>query len=403
VRRVVVTGMGAVCSLGLTVPTFWERLCAGASGITPITRFDATGLRNTHAGEVKPLEALLLPPGPAPEDPATRFALAAAREALADAGVVGHYPPERVGVVFSTNFGSALSWERFATHLLTGEEPGDVPAARCSLPSFADAATLVAERFQLFGPRPMLSLSCSSGAAAIGWGMDAIRLGLADAVLAGGHDALSLSALAGLSVLRTITAEQIRPFDRNRSGTIFGEGAGMLLLEEREHARARGAIIYGEVCGAAVNNNAYHITAPDKRGEGLALVLRAALADARVAPEAVDYVNAHATGTKYHDVIETVAIKEVLGARAYQIPVSSIKAGTAHAMAAAGSLEAIASLLAMRDGRVPPTLNYEEPDPECDLDCVPNVAREATVRCVASLSSGIGGNNAALILRRDEP
>lgn len=399
-RRVVVTGVGAVCSLGHTVPEFWRRLCAGESGIAPIERFDASGLRNTHAGEVKRVESLCVPADVPLDDLSAVFALVAAGEAVADAGVGGAYEPERVGVVFSTNFGAAPLWERFATALLTGAPEGE--GAPAGLPSFADAAALVAQRFGFLGPRPTLSLSCSSGGAAIGWAMDAIRFGLADAALAGGHDVLSLSSLAGLSVLRTITAEKIRPFDRNRSGTIFGEGAGMLFLEERERARARGARIYGEVCGAAVNNNAYHVTAPDKRGEGLAHVLRAALAEARVPPDAVDYVNAHATGTKYHDAVETMAIKQVLGDHAYRIPVSSIKAGTAHAMAAAGSLEAIASLLALRDGIVPPTLNYEEPDPECDLDCVPNTAREASVRCVVSLSSGIGGNNAALVLRRDD-
>ncbi|MDH7569718.1 MAG: beta-ketoacyl-[acyl-carrier-protein] synthase II, partial [Armatimonadota bacterium] len=177
-------------------------------------------------------------------------------------------------------------------------------------------------------------------------------------------------------------------------------GAGIVVLERYDHALARGARIYGEVCGAAVNNNAYHLTAPDKRGEGLAAVMRTALADAQISPAAVEYVNAHATGTKYHDAVETMAIKAVLGARAYQIPVSSIKGATAHPMAAAGSIEAIATLLALRDGIVPPTLHYEEPDPECDLDYVPNTARPAAIGCALSVSSGIGGNNAALVLRR---
>lgn len=400
-RRVVVTGLGAVSCLGTTVAALWEGLCAGRSGICPIERLDTSGLRNATGGEVKALAALRLPPGREPADLATRFALAAAREAVEDAGLTDRSGAERRGIAFATNFGGASLWERFSTSLLTAPEEAD-PADLTGY-AFLNAVALAAECFGFAGPRATLSLSCSSGGAAIGWALDAIRLGRADVVLAGGYDALSLSALAGLSVLRTITAEKLRPFDRKRSGTIFGEGAGMLLLEEREHARARGARIYGEVCGAATNNNAYHVTAPDKRGEGLTQVVRAALADAAIDPEAVDYVNAHATGTKYHDVVETLAIKQNLGERAYQVPVSSIKAATAHAMAAAGSLEAIACLLAIRDGVVPPTLNYEEPDPECDLDCVPNAAREARVTCALSISAGIGGNNAALILRRDEP
>lgn len=399
-RRVVVTGVGAVSSLGLSVKELWEGLCAGRSGIEPLQRLDTSGLRNPTGGEVKHPEALLLPAGVEASDLATRFALAAAREAVADAGLEGAGEQPRAGISFSTNFAGGSAWERYATGLLTGEttDPLDLLAF-----SFEDAAALAAGAFGFAGPRATLSLSCSSGCAAIAWARDTIRLGRADVMLAGGHDALSMSAMAGLSVLRTITNEKIRPFDKNRNGTIFGEGAGILVLEERKHALARGARIYGEVCGSATNNNAYHITAPDKRGEGLAAVLRGALADARVAPESVDYVNAHATGTKYHDAVETAAIKEVLGARAYAIPVSSIKGATAHAMAAAGSLEAIVSLLVIRDGIVPPTLNYEVPDPECDLDVVPNEARRVPVGCVVSISSGIGGNNAAVVLRRDVP
>jgi 3-oxoacyl-[acyl-carrier-protein] synthase II len=229
---------------------------------------------------------------------------------------------------------------------------------------------MIAERWDLRGPATTLSLSCSSGAAAMGLALDLIRAGRADVMLAGGHDTLSYSSLAGLSILRTITAEQIRPFDKRRSGTIFGEGAAMLVLEEREHAQARDA-------------------------------LEAALADAGVAADALDYINAHGTGTPYHDVAETVAIKTALGDHAYNIPVSSIKAATGHIMAGAGALEAIVTILAMRDGVVPPTLNYGEPDPDCDLDYVPNESRAHPVRVAASISSGIGGNNAAVVLQRE--
>jgi len=259
---------------------------------------------------------------------------------------------------------------------------------------------MIAERWNLRGPATTLSLSCSSSAAATGLALDLIRAGRADVILAGGHDTISYSSLAGLSILRTITADEIRPFDKRRNGTIFGEGAAMVVLEELEHARARGAPISAELLGYGLNNNAYHLTAPDKGGEGLRHVLEAALRDAHVAADQLDYINAHGTGTPYHDVAETVAIKTALGDHAYRIPVSSIKAATGHIMAGAGALEAIATILAMRDGVVPPTLNYDEADPNCDLDYVPNEARAHRVKIAASVSSGIGGNNAAVVLGR---
>jgi 3-oxoacyl-(acyl-carrier-protein) synthase len=206
--------------------------------------------------------------------------------------------------------------------------------------------------------------------------------------------------MAGLSILRTITHDDIRPFDVRRNGTLFGEGAAALVLEELGHARSRGARIYGEVLGYAVNNNNYHLTAPDKDGEGLVAVLEAALMDAEIAGAQVDYVNAHGTGTAYFDVTETKALKTVLGARAYQIPIDSIKPAVGHMMSAAGCVEAIATVCALRDGIVPPTLNLEQPDPACDLDYVPGQSRRVDIHTALSISSGIGGNNAAVVLRR---
>jgi 3-oxoacyl-[acyl-carrier-protein] synthase II len=389
-RRVVVTGMGAVTCLGHSVEETWRALVEGRSGLGRIEKFDPTGLRNEAAGEVKGLAA-------DGADPAGRFALMASEEALVAAGLAaGLGEPERGGVICSTNFGGADSWERWVASAREGRaDPGALAGS-----DFAAPCRMIAERRGLRGPATTLSLSCSSSAAAMGLALDLIRADRADVMLAGGHDTLSYSSLAGLSILRTITAEQIRPFDKRRSGTIFGEGAAMLVLEEREHAQARGAPILAELLGYAVNNNAYHLTAPDKGGEGLRHALEGALADAGVAADALDYINAHGTGTPYHDVAETVAIKAALGDHAYRIPVSSIKAATGHIMAGAGALEAIATVLAMRDGVVPPTLNYGEPDPDCDLDYVPNEARAHPVNVAASISSGIGGNNAAVVLRR---
>jgi 3-oxoacyl-(acyl-carrier-protein) synthase len=399
--RVVITGLGAVSCLGPEVASFWQGLIENRSGIGPITKFDTTGYRNENGGEVTDFDfdptAFGLP-AEAEVDEATQFALAACAEALADSGLeLTDALTKRAGLVLSTNFGGATAWEWFIENQPWDE--AEVATALFGEFAFHSAADYAAEALGLGGPTVTLSNSCSSGTSALGYAADLIRHGRAEVMLAGGYDTLSPSSLSGLSVLRTLTAEDIRPFDRNRSGTLFGEGAGVLVLERRAHAEARGARIYAEVLGYGVNNNAYHLTAPDKGGEGMVHALRLAFAEARIAPEEIDYVNAHGTGTPYHDVAETLAIKAVLGDHAYRIPVSSIKAATAHPMAAAGSLEAIASVLAMRDGVVPPTLNYETPDPDCDLDYVPHAAREAPVRCVLSISSGIGGNNAAVIVR----
>jgi len=407
--KVVITGLGAVSCLGPDAPSFWQGLIEGRSGIGPITKFDTAGYRNDLGGEVAELDFDPAELGvvDAPLDDAIRFALAASAEAVADAELsLTDEEKRRAGIVLSTNFGGAAAWERWVEAWLEAQAEPEAGLDETQLAAlfrgfaFQAAAEQVARAFHWRGPKVTLSNSCSSGTNALGYAAELIRQGRAEVVLAGGYDTLSPSSLSGLSALRTITAEQIRPFDKNRSGTLFGEGAGVLIVESEAHATARGARIYAEVCGYGVNNNAYHLTAPDKGGAGMIQVLRQAFAQARLAPDQIDYVNAHGTGTVYHDLAETQAIKAVLGARAYAVPVSSIKAAIAHPMAAAGSLEAIASVLALRDGIVPPTLHYETPDPECDLDYVPNQAREAAVNTVLSISSGIGGNNAAIIFQR---
>ncbi|MFA4029339.1 MAG: hypothetical protein GDYSWBUE_000011 [Candidatus Fervidibacterota bacterium] len=398
-RRVVVTGMGAITCLGYGVEALWRGLIEGRSGISRITRFDPTGLRNENAGEVKE-EVLSNAPLPDEDiDEATLFAYLACLEAANDAGLLELSDDERmkVGLVFSTNFGGAGRWEEFASGWLLGQQ---VNANQFEQFAFDFAARYVASKFGFLGPMMTLSNSCSSGTSAIGVAMDMIKLGMADIVIAEGHDMLSRFALGGLSILGTITPELIRPFDRRRSGTIFGEGSGALVLEAEEHAKERRAHIYAEVMGYALNSNAYHLTAPSKEGEGMIRVLKQALEDSNVSPEQIDYINAHGTGTQPHDPEETHAIKAVLKRRAYEIPVSSIKAAVGHVMAAAGSVEAIATIKAINEGIVPPTLNYEEPDPECDLDYVPNVAREHKVNIAISISAGIGGNNSAVVLRR---
>jgi 3-oxoacyl-(acyl-carrier-protein) synthase len=394
-QRIVITGLGCVCPLGNDVPTFWNQLIAGRSGIAPITKIDTTGLRNGNGGEVRGFDwSAFGEEGDC--DEASQFAFAATYEAIADAQL-SDTDLRDTGLVFSTNFGGAASWETVCDLLQDDASAVDAELFRQFTPEHAVDYT--AAQLGIYGPRVTISNACSSGGNAIGLACDWLRLGRVDKVLCGGHDGLGLSTLAGLSILRTISPDGCRPFDKNRNGTIFGEGAAILLLETWESAQRRNAKVYAEVLGWAVNNNAYHLTAPDKEGAGLERVMKSALRDARISPDDIDYINAHGTGTQYNDLAETQAIKKVLGEDAGQVPVSSIKAATSHIMGGAGALEAIATTLALVEQTLPPTINYETPDPECDLDYVPNQARKARIETALSNSSGIGGNNASIVLR----
>jgi 3-oxoacyl-(acyl-carrier-protein) synthase len=391
--RIVITGLGCISPLGLDVPAFWRRLIAGENGIREISKLDMTGLRNSRGGEVQGFDWNNY--GDEGDcDEASQFAFAATHEAIADAHLLDA-DLAHAGLVFSTNFGGAASWE--AACDMAGAGAADAELFEQFLPSHA--ADYTANRLGIGGPRRTLSNACSSGGNAIGAACDWLRLGRCEIALAGGHDSLGLSSLAGLSILRTITPDEIRPFDLHRNGTIFGEGAGILVLETWESAERRNAKVYAELAGWGLNNNAYHLTAPDKEGAGLAAVMRAALEDAQMTPDEIDYINAHGTGTQYNDLAETQAIKAVFGEHAGTMLVSSIKAATSHTMAAAGALEAIATTLALVEQTAPPTINYQTPDPQCDLDYVPNEARKAPLRAALSNSSGIGGNNASIVLK----
>ncbi len=389
-HKVVVTGLGVVSCLGNDVSSFWSSLLAGKSGLRQMSRWDPTGLRNTKMGEVVDF------PWVDEHDEASQFALFASNAAIKDSGITYL---EECGLVSSTNFGGAAFWDMYLTCISDGEIDAETAELFTEF-IFSRTSELIKEQHHMNGTTRVMTLSCSSGTAAIGQGMDLIRTGKASSVLCEGHDSLAYSSLAGLSILRTITADELRPFDIRRSGTIFGEGCGALMLESAEHAEARGAKIYGEIAGYAVNNNAHHLTAPDKEGDGIVAMLHEALRDASTSPEEIDYINAHGTGTAYFDVTETKAVKTILGEKAYRTPMSSIKPAVGHMMAAAGSVEAIASLLVLRDGIIPPTLNHEQPDPECDLDYVSDGARKYDVNNIISISSGIGGNNAAIILKK---
>lgn len=412
--RVVVTGLGAVTPVGIGVARTWDALCRGESGIREITRFDTRDFAVTRGGEIREFE---LPPELLPDaaeaDLATRFMLTAAAEALRDAALCRDPElPADTGIVLSTNFGGMISGERAMAERSAGGAGGSslpleqdargrdtIPRPRSDFAEFLfqTCADRVAAPWHLGGPRCVLSLSCSSGTAAIGYGLDLIRGGHAAAVLTGGYDALSRFAWSGLCALRTMTKDAVRPFDRTRAGTIFSEGAGALLLESEESARRRGARLYAEVRGYGANNNAFHMTAPAREGAGSAAVMRMALDDAGMSPDEIDHINAHGTGTKPNDVTETQAIRAVFGAHAGRIPITSIKSSVGHLMGAAGSIEAVASVLSIRDGVIPPTTNYREPDPECDLPCVTNTKKAMTIRTVLSNSAGIGGCNAAVI------
>ena len=385
---VVVTGMGAVSSLGYGVPAMWQGLVAGRCGIGALTRIDPTPHRIRHAGQVpEPLGIN------ATADPVERFLMAACFEALEQAQAEGALR-ETVGLALGSNFGAMSTTERLLTRQLPAESGGNLDAV-------IDGVTCaVAEKLGLGGTRTTLSLSCASGNAALGCAADLIRSGRAQAVLAGGYDAISEVVWAGLSSLRAMSADALRPFDKRRDGTIFGEGAGVMLLESEAHALRRGVPPLAVLAGYATTSNAFHMTHPDEDGAGMARAMRAALRDAGMAPEELQHVNAHATGTQPNDRLETAAIKSVFGEHARRLAINGIKSMLGHAMGAASALEAIATVMAVREGVVPPTIGLEQPDPDCDLDYVPLHARQMPVRAALNNSAGFGGCNASVIFRR---
>ena len=408
-RRVVVTGLGAVTPLGVGVDKSWQALCAGKSGIDVVTRFDASKFRTRIAGEVRDFN---------PQDFIDRkqirrgdrfihFALAATRMATEDARLtITPEKADRVGVSMGTTLGGMETIEENHKLLLEGKadriSPFFVPAFLANMAS-GQIAIQVGAR----GPNKCSVTACASGAHAIGDAFKLIQWGIADAMIAGGAEAgITPIMFAGLDAERVMSTRNdappkaSRPFDKNRDGFVTSEGSGILVLEELEAALSRGARIYAEIIGYGFNCDAYHITAPDPQGMGAANCMRMALKDAGIKPEEVDYINAHGTSTPLNDISETGAIKNVFNEHAVRIPVSSNKSMLGHLWGAAGAVEAIFSVLPIVHNIIPPTINYETPDPECDLDYVPNVARPAKVKVALSNSFGFGGTNGALIFRR---
>ena len=404
-RRVVVTGIGPVTPVGTGVDAFWEGLTGGRNGIRKITRFATEDLPVTLAGEVPDFDpsAWLDPKEARRTDRFTQFALAAAKLAMEDAG---HPEPaaERAGVVFATGIGGvetlltqhSVMLERGAGRI----SPFMVPMLMANAP-----AGHIAMLYGFTGPNLCTISACASSNHALGEAMRLIRDGYVDLCIAGGSESatlpLTVAAFAQMTALtRNPDPETAsRPFDAERDGFVLSEGACALVLEAEEHARARGARIYCEVAGYGASADAYHITAPDPKGSGAALAMRRALEDAGEDPSAVTYVNAHGTSTPLNDASETVAIKAVLGDHARRVAVSSTKSMTGHMLGAAGAVEGAACALAIANGVVPPTIHYEHPDPECDLDYVPNEARELRVRLALSNSFGFGGQNACVAFR----
>jgi 3-oxoacyl-[acyl-carrier-protein] synthase II len=400
-RRVVVTGLGAVSSIGSSVSEFWPNLLAGVCGIRPVSLFDASAYRTQTAAEVSDIpDGFLTPAEKRRMSRADRMGIAAATEAFAQSGLdLEREDPARIGVILGGGTSGLLDSEAFYETWLNGGK-GRPSRVLNHLP---DAITdRVAQRFGLEGLKSTITTACSSAANAMGYAYDSIVAGLADAVVTGGSDVLARLTYGGFNSLRSVDPDPCRPFDRERRGLSIGEAAGILLFEEEERARRRGAPILGEFLGYGVTSDAFHMTAPDPSGAAGARTIRAALDAAGRNAADVDYVNAHGTATPQNDSAETAALKVALGERAREIPVSSIKSMIGHCLCASGAIEAVATVMTVREGRIPPTIHYENPDPACDLDYVPNEARELPVTLALSNSFAFGGNSSVVVISRYE-
>ena len=410
-RRVVVTGLGAVTPLGLDVKETWDAMLAGRSGAGPITKFDAVEAQvtTTIAAEVKGFDPelridrkdlrkmdLFIP-----------FGIFAALEALEQSGmVIDDANAERVAVVVGAGLGGLPYIEKYAAVL---REKGPRKVTPFFIPM--TIANLASGHISIItgakGPNSCVVTACATGTHSIGTAYRMIQYGDADAAIAGGTEAtITPLAFAGFNSMKALSTRNdepelaSRPFDKGRNGFVMGEGAGVIILEELELARARGAEILAEIVGFGMSGDAYHITAPAEGGAGAIQCMKVALSDARITPEEVSYINAHGTSTYYNDMYETMAIKGLFGEAAYKVPISSTKSMTGHLLGAAGGVEAIAAIKAVMEHKLPPTINYEEPDPECDLDYVPNTARDTVVDVALSNTYGFGGTNASLVFRK---
>ncbi len=410
-RRVVVTGVGLVSALGVGTEESWQNLLAGQSGAAPITHFDTTGFPVTFAAEVKGFDPLLFVEKKEVKKMGLfiQFAMAAAEFAMQQAGLkMAPEFAERTGVYIGSGIGGFDVIEREHTALMNGGprriSPFFIPASIVNL-----ASGFVSIRWGAKGPNSATCTACSSSAHAVGDSYRLIQHCDADVMICGGAEAaITPMGVGGFASMRALSTRNddpdkaSRPFDRDRDGFVIGEGAGILILEELGFAVKRGAKVLGEIVGYGMSGDAYHITQPAEDAGGAIRVMQNALGDAKVLPEQVNYINAHGTSTPYNDKLETKAIKQVFGERARKLPISSTKSMTGHLLGGAGGLEAGIATLVLRDQIIPPTINYENPDPECDLDYVPNQARRTNINYVLSNSFGFGGTNAALLFKRFE-
>lgn len=401
-RRVAVTGIGAVSALGATAVETWDGLVAGRCGIRPVTLFDTAGLIAHNAAEIREV------PRPSSLDRslrkrasrADRLAVAATDEALADAGIArGSIDPASAGLVLGAGAGGLFETEGYYLDRLShGARRARVSQAWGFSP--ATTTDLLGAHLGFEGFTTTVMTACSSSTIAIGLAADAIRTGACDIVVTGGADALSRLTFTGFCSLRAVDPDRCRPFDKHRRGMSLGESAGILVLEDMERARRRGARIRAEILGYGAACDAHHATAPDPSGDGASRTMRAALADAGLSPDGIDYISAHGTATQYNDEAETRAVHSVFGSRARSVPISSIKSMVGHCLGAAGAIEAVALVLTVERGILPPTAGLLEPDPYCDLDYVPNTARERPVRAGLSNSFAFGGNNGTIVIGR---
>jgi 3-oxoacyl-[acyl-carrier-protein] synthase II len=407
-RRVVVTGLGAVTSIGHDVDAFWASLIAGRGGIRRVAQFDPSDFASQIGAEVTDWDAAqhMDPKEARRNDRYTHFGFVAAKQAFKDAALdMSREDGDRVGVMIGSGIGGMYTFEHQLRVLV---DRGPRKVSPFTIPSLIGnmCAGLVAIEYGARGPNFGIVSACATGTHAIGEAAHTIRRGDADVMIAGGSEAAitpfayaSFCAMKAMSTRNDAPEKASRPFDRNRDGFIMGEGAGILILESLEHAQARGARIYCELAGYAATCDAFHITQPDTEGKGLSMAMKRALASAEVAPESIDYINAHGTSTPYNDKFETLAIKKIFGDHARKVAISSTKSMTGHLLGAAGGIESVICVKTIQSQMIAPTINLEDPDPDCDLDYVPNVARPAKVSTVLSNNLGFGGQNASVVFR----
>ncbi|MBN1931081.1 MAG: beta-ketoacyl-ACP synthase II [Desulfobacterales bacterium] len=408
-RRVVITGLGLITPLGIGVNETWSGLCAGKSGIGEITKFDASKFETKIAGEVKNFHAEdFLPRKEAKRtEPFIAYAVAATRMALEDSGLVIDGTNEnRVGVITGCGLGGLAVLEQ-TTRIVDSKGPKRVSPFFIPMLIGNMAPGMISIHFGVKGPNASVSTACASGAHAIGDAFNIIRRGEADAMITGGVESVvTVTCIAGFNAMKALSTRNddpekaSRPFERDRDGFVVSEGSGILILEPLEKALERGAHIYAEICGSGMSGDGYHMTAPSPNGEGAARCMLSAIKDAGISYDKVEYINAHGTSTQLNDIYETMAVKSVFKDKAYSIPMSSTKSMTGHLLGGAGGIETVFTALTIHEGIIPPTINFENPDKECDLDYVPNVARKKNIEVAMTNSFGFGGTNASLILRK---